>query len=468
MNLICISGSSGVGKTTLSKIIQNILGTANTVCLSGDDLHKWERNNPVWGTITHLHPDANNIDKNYQHLAELKSNNPIDRCFYNHDTGKFDDPVRIYPKEHIIYEGLHALYHRPTNELSDLNIYVDTEEDLKTEWKFKRDVKNRGYSPEQVRAALEARKKDEIAYIEPQKKDADVIVKFTKIGGTVDLQYICITHRGISFMARVKYFYDAMNDFLKLSRWLSLEPSLVQGRGGNLSIKSHDRMVIKSSGMRVEDINLYNGYCVLEHKSDEVRIFGNEPDYTNYIRQKNMSERLTPSMETGFHLQIPNKYVVHTHPIHLNAILCSHEVKDILNILFHDIKYEFINYVPPGLELFKQIHPVRGKNNIFLLQNHGLIIGTDILDEAIHLTEFFDTKCKKWFADFIDPYIMTSSKKVSPLFPDAAIFEEEMSVTNHYILKLIGSANLTPNFLTMEQIQHLRDMPSEKFRKSLV
>jgi uridine kinase len=48
--LISIAGSSGVGKTTISRIIQHVLGEENTICISGDDLHKWERNNSIWDT----------------------------------------------------------------------------------------------------------------------------------------------------------------------------------------------------------------------------------------------------------------------------------------------------------------------------------------------------------------------------------------------------------------------------------
>ena len=81
MNLICISGSSGVGKTTISRIIQSVLGTKDCLCLSGDDLHKWERGNPIWKTITHLNPDANDLELGYTHLSELKQGRSIQRNF---------------------------------------------------------------------------------------------------------------------------------------------------------------------------------------------------------------------------------------------------------------------------------------------------------------------------------------------------------------------------------------------------
>ena len=56
MTIISVSGSSGVGKTTLTKLIESVIGSNNTVCLSGDDLHRWERNDSIWDTHTHLDP----------------------------------------------------------------------------------------------------------------------------------------------------------------------------------------------------------------------------------------------------------------------------------------------------------------------------------------------------------------------------------------------------------------------------
>lgn len=86
MNLICISGSSGVGKTTITTLIQTVLGFAKCVCLSGDDLHKWERTNPIWKVKTHLDPTQNNLEKGHQDIVELLVGKEINRQHYNHDT----------------------------------------------------------------------------------------------------------------------------------------------------------------------------------------------------------------------------------------------------------------------------------------------------------------------------------------------------------------------------------------------
>jgi rhamnose utilization protein RhaD (predicted bifunctional aldolase and dehydrogenase) len=139
-----------------------------------------------------------------------------------------------------------------------------------------------------------------------------------------------------------------------------------------------------------------------------------------------------------------------------------------LQELFKDIKYNFIEYAPPGLELVNKLKPLIDQDNIFLLQNHGLIVGADSFDNVVQITELIDNRCKKWLADCIDPYIESSNRQVLPLFPDAAVFREELDAINNYILKLMDSANLTPNFLTEDQIRMLCNMPAEQFRKAQV
>ena len=175
--VISISGPSGVGKTSIANLIMCVLGK-DSLILSGDDSHRWERGDPKWRVYTHLNPAANNLESEKKSLLDLKDNKPIARKHYNHNTGKFDKEKIIAPKSHIIYEGLHTLYDIQLQNLADLKIYVDTDEELKLAWKMKRDLKERGYTKDQVISAIKKRSPDEKKYILPQRKSADVIVKF--------------------------------------------------------------------------------------------------------------------------------------------------------------------------------------------------------------------------------------------------------------------------------------------------
>jgi uridine kinase/ribulose-5-phosphate 4-epimerase/fuculose-1-phosphate aldolase len=461
--LISISGSSGVGKTTLAQLICAYLGENDCLQISGDDLHRWERSDPMWDTYTHLNPIANDLRTGKDHLCDLVSGRSIERRLYNHETGKFDDSIIIHPKSIILYEGLHAFYDEDTSNLCDIRIYVDTDNDLKTEWKLKRDTKKRGYTRNQVLTTMQRRQVDEELYIQPQKNKADVVVKFVKNRNrTVSMDYVCVTSRGADLIESVKGFYDCLVEFSDVCKWLSMEPSLVQGRGGNVSVKYDQGLIVTSSGSAMSEVSMSSGYCVCD-TIDPCTSYSDEDAYTLVVRQKKKYGLGLPSMETGFHANMKSRIVVHTHPIHVNAILCSNEAEQIISTVFKDLSYQFVPYTSPGFEL---VNTINADCSIVFLQNHGLIVGASSADEAIELTEKINNRCKRWLGTHAESFVQSDSATLhSPLFPDAAIFTEEMSKTNAYILYLMGSASLTPNYLSKDECVKLVEMKSEKHRR---
>ena len=74
--------------------------------------------------------------------------------------------------------GLHTLYDNHTNKLFNLKIFLDTDINLKYYWKIKRDAEHRGYSVDQVLEKIKQREKDNELYIEPQKNNSDIIIRF--------------------------------------------------------------------------------------------------------------------------------------------------------------------------------------------------------------------------------------------------------------------------------------------------
>ncbi len=192
--LIGIAGDSGVGKTTFSTILVDLFGRKFTTILSGDDMHKWERGDKHWETMTHLNPSANYLHAEIKNLESLKEESAIRRRVYNHEDGRFTEPKRIEANKFVILEGLHSFYINAVRNLCDIKIFLDTDEDLRKHWKIQRDLRERGHSKEKVLEALKKREKEAEKYITPQKKFADIIISFspkTKIknlGAESDIQ----------------------------------------------------------------------------------------------------------------------------------------------------------------------------------------------------------------------------------------------------------------------------------------
>lgn len=185
--VIGIAADSGCGKSTFMKRIVKTLGAevsdAHTpqgdlmtvICL--DDYHLNDREGRKKSGLTALHPDEQLFDLMAEHTEKLKNGESIMKPIYNHDTGKKDPEEKIDPNHIIVLEGLHPMYEKRVQNLLDFSIYVDISDEVKFAWKIQRDMAERGWTEEEVRASIEQRKPDFSAYIDPQKKDADVILQ---------------------------------------------------------------------------------------------------------------------------------------------------------------------------------------------------------------------------------------------------------------------------------------------------
>ena len=174
--VIAIAGDSGSGKSTFSALIRPLFLFDKVLEYETDRYHKWERGDAHWDTTSHLHPDANHLEKLENDTFNLKLGNTVLAVDYDHSTGKFTPPATIEPQENILLCGLHTLYTQQLRNLSDLKIYLDTSDDLKLAWKLERDTRMRGQSVAQVKARIESRKSDYKTHVAPQREHADLII----------------------------------------------------------------------------------------------------------------------------------------------------------------------------------------------------------------------------------------------------------------------------------------------------
>ena len=176
--ILGIVGDSAAGKTTLTKGIAQFLGPEDVTVICTDDYHRYDRKQRAELGITALHPDCNYLDIMQQHLSQLRTGQPILKPIYNHTTGTFDPPEYIKPTKFVVAEGLLGYSTRGVRDAYDVKVYLAPPEELRAQWKIKRDTQKRGYTEEQVRAEMLKREPDSDAYIRPQRQWADLVVSF--------------------------------------------------------------------------------------------------------------------------------------------------------------------------------------------------------------------------------------------------------------------------------------------------
>src|SRR5947209_6027291 len=158
--IVAVCGDSGSGKTTLTDGMVRVFGQDRIQHICLDDYHALDRTTRLRVGISALHPDANKLALMTDHLQRLARGEAVIKPVYDHKTGTFGEPEEMRPAEIIIVHGLHPLFTPELRSLAHVRVYLDPETALLQQWKIIRDSTSRGYTVEEVRRQIAARRRD--------------------------------------------------------------------------------------------------------------------------------------------------------------------------------------------------------------------------------------------------------------------------------------------------------------------
>lgn len=286
-----------------------------------------------------------------------------------------------------------------------------------------------------------------------------------------------------------------IKNLVHISKQIGLHPDFVQGGGGNTSVKiTDDLMAIKASGSLLKNMSENQGFALVNHKeinhhiTDRLILRDSEDTFSYFLKDKTSKigahKSLKPSIETGFHALLDHKYIVHTHSVYANILNCTEEGKEISKKLFPNSIW--VDYANPGKDITIAIsESIKNKiSDIIFMQNHGIIICASTAEEAYKLHQSVNDKIIKHFnisPDYKLKKIEFNLQQIreNVLFPDQIVYllSEDLINTDagietlysyDYIMNKINKFALTPHFITKKDIDYIKNMESEKYRKSLI
>jgi rhamnulose-1-phosphate aldolase/alcohol dehydrogenase len=170
------------------------------------------------------------------------------------------------------------------------------------------------------------------------------------------------------------------------SRLLGREPRLVLHGGGNTSVKTTETdllgiettvLRVKGSGWDLAAIEPFGLPAVRLEPLLKLEQLQELPDaaMVNYLRGCLLdSSAPTPSVETLLHAFLPHKYIDHTHPADVLALVDQEHGENLARQVFGD-RVGYVPYVMPGFSLAKAaVHEYRRNPNVegLVLLKHGL------------------------------------------------------------------------------------------------
>lgn len=178
--LILVAGGSASGKSTVVEEILEKAGLDDVLIIKHDDYYHDQSDLAleVRYLTNYDHPSSLDNELLYTHLLLLLDGKSVDKPTYdfvNHTRSHVVE--HIDPKPIIIVEGILILENVKIRDLSNMNLFVELDDDTRFIRRMLRDMKERGRSLESIIAQYELTVKPMFhKHIKPTKRYADVII----------------------------------------------------------------------------------------------------------------------------------------------------------------------------------------------------------------------------------------------------------------------------------------------------
>lgn len=177
---IGVAGGTGSGKTTVALKILERVGFDHVAYLPHDAYYRDASHLPPAERVrlNFDHPDSLDNDLLIAQLKRLQAGHPIEIPVYDFKThSRLTETRHIDPQPAIMVEGILIFADKRLRDLMDVKIFVDTDADLRFIRRLKRDIEDRGRSPESViNQYLNTVRPMHMEFVEPSKRFADVII----------------------------------------------------------------------------------------------------------------------------------------------------------------------------------------------------------------------------------------------------------------------------------------------------
>lgn len=189
--VIGVAGGSGSGKSTVTREVLASIGPEMVAVVMQDDYYLDQSHmSPEDRRKTNYdHPQAFDWPLMVQHLKALRRGESIEMPEYDFAAdNRSHKTITVKPAPVIVVEGLFALFDADLRKMMSLKIFVDTAADVRFIRRLQRDIAERGRSTESViKQYLETVRPMHKQFIEPTKRNADVILPHGANGPAVDI-----------------------------------------------------------------------------------------------------------------------------------------------------------------------------------------------------------------------------------------------------------------------------------------
>ncbi len=177
-------------------------------------------------------------------------------------------------------------------------------------------------------------------------------------------------------------------DLRAVSARIGADPLLIQGPGGNTSVKQGDVMWIKASGTLLSEAETKDIFVEVDLPPLNAAIARADPKADQPAEFARVPGGLRPSIETSLHSIFPHRVVVHVHCVNTIALAIRQDARERLAERLQQFDWAFVPYAKPGARLAAATRAARKPTtDVIVLGNHGLIVAGETVAGAAALME---------------------------------------------------------------------------------
>jgi len=179
-----------------------------------------------------------------------------------------------------------------------------------------------------------------------------------------------------------------LEDLAALSTRIGADPLLIQGPGGNTSVKDGEVMWIKASGTLLADASDRDIFVACDLPAMRASLANGEARADQPMEFALRQDGLRPSIETSLHAVFPQRVVLHAHCVHTLVHAIQADPVAAIGTKLDAFNWGVVPYVKPGANLAMRVRDVveRG-SDVIVLGNHGVIVAADTVgaaDDLLH------------------------------------------------------------------------------------
>ena len=222
---------------------------------------------------------------------------------------------------------------------------------------------------------------------------------------------------------------------------------LTQGAGGNNSVKDFlsDTLWIKASGINLSQCSGLEAFVGVSLRDVQNTMrdstlhsvpqhWAHEKSVERFVAAVRSASGLRPSLETGMHAALPQRVVVHTHSVYVNAFSCMMDGKEKAASVLPS--HAWLPYATPGFDLavatekFVEDRDKPTEPVAIVLQNHGFVAAAPSSSEAIASSEAFVNAARNFFGA-IDPSALDEESPTQEMLDLAERLRRQLSRGTH-------------------------------------